>query len=172
MRREKNPLDLKQVFSIDLHANKNFFRLVAARFVFLIGIYGVQTFAQYYIRDVMQAPNPVKATGELMAALAVALVLCSVLGGWLTDRIGSRRVLVLASLLSAAGCFLLISARDLQTMTLYSSLLGAGIGFFLTSNWALASKLAPKGEAGKFLGPHQPGNCRRQRFKQIGRFRH
>ena len=152
IRREKNPLDLKQVFSIDFQANKNFFRLVAARFVFLIGIYGVQTFAQYYIRDVMQAPNPVKATGELMAALAVALVICSVLGGWLTDRIGSRRVLVLASLLSAAGCFLLISARDLQTMTLYSSLLGAGVGFFLTSNWALAAKLAPKGEAGKFLG--------------------
>ena len=152
LRREKISLDLKQVFSLDLHANRNFFRLVAARFVFLIGIYGVQTFAQYYIRDVMQAPNPVKATGELMAALAVALVLCSLLGGWLTDRIGSRRVLVLASLLAAAGCFLLISARDLQTMTLYSSLLGAGIGFFLTSNWALAAKLAPKGEAGKFLG--------------------
>ena len=152
VRREKNPLDIKQVFSIDLHANKNFFRLVEARFVFLIGIYGIQTFVQYYIRDVMQAPNPVKATGDLMAALAVALVLCSVLSGWLTDRIGSRRVLVAASLLSAAGCFLLISARDLPTMTLYSSLLGSGIGFFLTSNWALAAKLAPKGEAGKFLG--------------------
>jgi MFS family permease len=152
LRKEKNPLNLKQVFSIDFHGNKNFFRLVASRFVFLIGIYGVQTFAQYYIRDVMQAPNPVKATGDLMAALAVALVICSVLGGWLTDRFGSRRVLVLASLLSAAGCFLLITARDLQTMTTFSSLLGAGIGFYLTSNWALASRIAPKGEAGKFLG--------------------
>ena len=172
VRREKIPLDLKQVFSIDLHANKNFFRLVAARFVFLIGIYGVQTFAQYYIRDVMQAPNPVKATGELMAALAVALVLCSVLGGWLTDRIGSRRVLVLASLLSAAGCFLLISARDLQTMTLYSSLLGAGIGFFLTSNWALASQARTQGRSRQVPWAHQPGNRRRQRFEQVGRVRH
>jgi MFS family permease len=152
MRREKVSLNLKHVFSLDLHANRNFFQLVAARFVFLVGIYGVQTFAQYYIRDVMQAPNPVKATGELMAALAGALVLCSLLGGWLTDRVGARRVLVLASLLSAAGCFLLIFARDLASMTLYASLLGAGIGFFLPSNWALAAKLAPKGEAGRFLG--------------------
>jgi MFS family permease len=151
-KKEKNSFNLKQIFDIDFHGNKNFFRLVASRFVFLIGIYGVQTFAQYYIRDVMQAPNPVKATGNLMAVLAVALVICSVLGGWLTDRFGSRRVLVLASLLSAAGCFLLVTARDLQTMTLFSSLLGAGIGFFLTSNWAIASRLAPKGEAGKFLG--------------------
>ena len=146
---------------------------MAARFVFLIGIYGVQTFAQYYIRDVMQAPNPVKATGELMAALAVALVICSVLGGWLTDRIGSRRVLVLASLLSAAGCFLLISARDLPTMTLFGSLLGAGIGFFLTSNWALAGKLVrTQGRSRQVPWAHQSGNRGRQRFKRIGRFRH
>ena len=152
MRREKNPLDLKQVFSIDLHANKNFFRLVAARFVFLIGIYGVQTFAQYYIRDVMQAPNPVKATGELMAALAVALVLCSVLGGWLTDRFGSRRVLVLASLLSAAGCFLLITARDLQTMTLYSSLLGAGSDSFSPPTGRLPANSHPRARQASSLG--------------------
>jgi MFS family permease len=152
LKKNNNRFNLKQVFTVDFHGNKNFFRLVASRFVFLLGIYGIQTFIQYYIRDVMQAPNPVKATGDLMAALAVALVACSLLGGWLTDRIGSRRVLVLASLLSAAGCFLLITARDLQAMTLFSSLLGAGIGFYLTSNWALASRLAPKGEAGKFLG--------------------
>ena len=36
----------------------------------------------------MQAANPVKATGDLMAALAVALVACALLGGWLTDRFG------------------------------------------------------------------------------------
>ena len=168
VKNEKNQFNLKQAFSIDFQGNKNFFRLVASRFVFLVGIYGVQTFAQYYIRDVMQAPNPVKATGDLMAALAVALVACSVLGGWLTDRFGSRRVLVLASLLSAAGCFLLITARDLQTMTLFSSLLGAGIGFYLTSNWALASRLAPRGEAGKFLGLTNLATAGASAFSKLG----
>ena len=168
LRKEKNPLNLKQIFTIDFHGNKNYFRLIASRFVFLIGIYGVQTFAQYYIRDVMQVPNPVKATGDLMAALAVALVTCSVLGGWLTDRFGSRRVLVLASLLSAAGCFLLITARDLQTLTLFGSVLGAGIGFYLTSNWALASRLAPKEEAGKFLGLTNLATAGASAFSKLG----
>jgi MFS family permease len=151
-KKNNNHLNLKQVFSINFHSNRNFFRLVASRFVFLLGIYGIQTFIQYYIRDVMQAPNPVKATGDLMAALAVGLVLCALLGGWLSDKFGSRTVIFLASLISAAGCFLLISARDLQTLTLFGSVLGAGIGFYLTSNWALATRLAPKEEAGKFLG--------------------
>jgi hypothetical protein len=37
---------------------------------------------------------------------------------------------------------------------LYSSgiIVGAGIGLFLTSNWALANRLAPLGQSGKFLG--------------------
>jgi Na+/melibiose symporter-like transporter len=168
VRKEKNPLNLNQIFSVDFYGNKNYFRLIASRFVFLIGIYGVQTFAQYYIRDVMQAPNPIKATGDLMAALAVALVICSVLGGWLTDRFGSRRVLVLASLLSSAGCFLLITARDLQTLTMFGSVLGAGIGFYLTANWALASRLAPKAEAGKFLGLTNLATAGASAFSKLG----
>jgi len=147
-----NHLSLKEIFRVDFSGNRNYFRLIASRFIFLIGIYGVQTFAQYYIKDVMQAPNPVKATGDLMAALALALVACTVIGGWLTDRFGAKKVIGMASVIAAAGSFLLLLARDLPSMTLYASVLGAGIGFYLTSNWALASRLAPKAEAGKFLG--------------------
>ena len=148
----KNGINLKEIFKVDFSGNRNYFRLIASRFIFLVGIYGVQSFAQYYIKDVMQAPNPVKATGDLMAALALALVACTVIGGWLSDRIGTRKVITLASIIAAVGCFLLLLAKDVASMTLYASVLGAGIGLYLTSNWALASRLAPKAEAGKFLG--------------------
>ena len=150
--RDRNHVVVASVFRVDLRANRDFFWLIGSRLIFLFGVYGVQTFAQYFIRDVMRAPNPVKATGDLMAALALALVACSVLGGWLTDRFGARRVLLIASILSAAGCFLLAGARDLAALTMYAGVLGAGIGFYLTANWALASRLAPRAEAGKFLG--------------------
>lgn len=152
LKKNENRISFREIFNIDLAGNRNYFRLIGSRFVFLIGIYGVQTFAQYFIRDVMRPENPIQATGDLMAALAVALVLCSLIGGWLSDRIGARRVVVLASVIAAAGSFLLIFAADLASMTLYAGVLGAGIGFYLTSNWALASRLAPKAEAGKFLG--------------------
>jgi MFS family permease len=147
-----NRVGIRGVFHLDVRGHTSFFWLIASRFVFLFGVYGVQTFAQYFIRDVMRAPNPVKATGDLMAALALALVACAVLGGWLTDRVGARRVLVLASGLCALGSFLLAGVQDLATLTLYAGVLGAGIGFYLTSNWALASRLAPSQQAGKFLG--------------------
>jgi len=150
--RNGNKIKLKQIFKIDLKANTSYFWLIGSRFLFLVGIYGVQTFAQYYIRDVMQAANPVKATGDLMASLAIALVICSLIGGWLTDKIGARIVIYIASLISAIGAFLLVIAKDIPSLTSFAGILGAGIGLYLSSNWALASRLAPKKEAGKFLG--------------------
>jgi MFS family permease len=150
--RNGNKIHLKQVFKIDLKANNSYLWLIVSRFLFLVGIYGIQTFAQYYIRDVMQVANPVKATGDLMASLAIALVICSLIGGWLTDKIGARLVIYVASLISAIGAFLVVAAKDIPSLTFFAGILGAGIGLYLSSNWALASRLAPKEEAGKFLG--------------------
>jgi MFS family permease len=40
----------------------------------------------------------------------------------------------------------------MRGLMLVGSILGAGIGLFLTSNWALANSLAPEAETGKYLG--------------------
>jgi MFS family permease len=135
-----------------LRANPSYWWLIAQRGVFLLGIYGLQAFAQYYLRDVLGAANPVKTTGDLLAALTAALVILALLGGWLADRFGAKRILYVASWLSSAGFILLWLARTPSMLILYGSLLGAGIGLFLTSSWALANKLAPAGESGKYLG--------------------
>ena len=46
----------------------------------------------------------------------------------------------------------MLFATDMHGLTIFGSMLGAGIGLFLTSNWALANSLAPEGQAGKYLG--------------------
>jgi len=135
-----------------LRANPSYWWLIAQRGVFLLGIYGLQAFAQYYLRDVLGVANPVKTTGDLLAALTAALIVLALAGGWLADRFGAKRILYAASLLSSAGFILLWLARTPTMLVLYGSLLGAGIGLFLTSSWALANKLAPAGESGKYLG--------------------
>ena len=126
--------------------------LLASRFLFLFGIYGVQGFIQYYIRDVMQVENPVKLTANLLAIIIIALMVFALGGGLLGDRIGHKRVLYLASGLGAVGSLLLIGARTPTTLLVYGSVLGAGLGLFLTSNWAIANILAPSEQAGKYLG--------------------
>jgi MFS family permease len=126
--------------------------LIASRFIFLLGIYDIQVFAQYYIRDVIKAPNPVALTGNLLAAITLALIAFALGGGWLGDRFGHKVVLYFASGIGALGCLLLLAARTPERLLLFGAVLGVGIGLFLTSNWALANTHAPVGSAGRYLG--------------------
>jgi MFS family permease len=139
-------------FRINFRENTSYWWLIAERALFLLGIFGVQAFAQYYLQDVMRVPDPPKQTGDLLAALTVALVILVLIGGWLTDKYGAKRVLYIATFVAAIGIFFMMFATDMRGVTIFGVVLGSGIGLFLTSNWALANGLAPEAEAGKYLG--------------------
>jgi MFS family permease len=140
------------IFRIDFRANASYWWLIAERGLFLLGVYGVQAFAQYYLQDVLRVPDPPKQTGDLLAAIAIGLVILVLIGGWLTDKFGAKKVLYAASIITTIGMSLMFLARDMTTLTIFASIVGGGIGLFLTSNWALANALAPSDQAGKFLG--------------------
>ena len=136
----------------EIHASRSYWWLIASRFAFLLGIYDIQVFAQYYVRDVVATPNPVQVTGDLLAVITLGLMAFAMIGGWMGDRLGHTKILVLAGLVSGVGCLLLYFGRTPSTLLIFGSVLGAGIGLFMTSNWALANELAPNDAAGKFLG--------------------
>lgn len=139
-------------FKINFHENSSYWWLIVERALFLLGIYGVQAFAQYYLQDVLRVPDPPKQTGDLLAVLTVSLIVLVLIGGWLTDKYGPKKILYVATFIAAAGIFLMVFATDMRGVLIFGSILGAGIGLFLTSNWALANTLAPEAEAGKYLG--------------------
>ena len=143
---------LESVKPNSIKTNSAYWWLIAERALFLLGIYGVQAFAQYYLQDVLRVPDPPKQTGDLLAAITIGLVILVLIGGWLTDKFGAKKVLYAATILTTIGMALMLLARDMTLLTVFGSLVGGGIGLFLTSNWALANALAPSGEEGKFLG--------------------
>lgn len=139
-------------FRINFRENSSYWWLIVERMFFLLGIYGIQTFAQYYLQDVLRVPDPPQQTGDLLAALTITMVILVLFAGWLTDKYGAKRILVIGTCIAAAGMLLMLLAIDMRGLTIFGSVLGAGIGLFLTSNWALANSLAPQEEAGKYLG--------------------
>jgi MFS family permease len=104
------------------------------------------------LQDVLRVPDPPRQTGDLLAALTVSMVILILASGWMTDKYGARRILTLGTLISAGGMLLMLFAADMRGLIIFGSVLGAGLGLFLTSNWALANSLAPQAEAGKYLG--------------------
>ncbi|MBN1667113.1 MAG: MFS transporter, partial [Anaerolineales bacterium] len=119
-----------------LRRNQNYLWLISSRLLFLLGIYDIQVFAQYYVRDVIPTENPVQLTGDLLAAITLALIATALAGGWLGDRFGHRKVQYAASAIGALGCTLLLLARTPATLLGYGAVLGVGIGLFITANWA------------------------------------
>jgi MFS family permease len=126
--------------------------LIAQRGLFLLGVYGLQAFGQYYLRDVLQVSNPPQQAGKLLAAIGIGTILFVLAGGWLSDRFGAKRLLYVASGLAASGMLLMVLTSEMRGLYLVGSIVGAGIGLFMTSNWALANRLAPSARAGRFLG--------------------
>lgn len=143
---------LRLALHTDLKANSAYWRLIWGRFLFLLGVYGIQAFAQYYVRDTLHPENPLQLTGDLLATIVLSIIAFSILTGYLCDRIGRKPLHVAAAILVAIGSVLMLQARAATEVLVYGSIIGAGIGVFITANWALANDLAPQGQAGKFLG--------------------
>jgi len=157
---EKRAKPLSQTFAqkvrdtlrIDARRYPDYLWLIASRFLILLGIYAVQGFAQYFISDVLKAINPAQVTGNLMFSIGIALMALVFPAGYLSDRIGRKRLNAFAGLLGAVGIFLLLFATDYTRLMIFGAIIGAATGIFLSVNWALATDLIPKGEAGKYLG--------------------
>ena len=151
---KEEPLVEKQAFAqkvrdtlrIDARRYPDYVWLIASRFLILLGIYAVQGFAQYFIRDVLKATNPAQVTGNLMFSIGIALMALVFPAGYLSDRIGRKRLNAFAGLLGALGIFLLLFATDYTRLMIFGAVIGAATGIFLSVNWALATDLIPKGE--------------------------
>lgn len=143
---------IRSSLKVDTRAHPVYWRLIVARLAFLVGVYGIQAFAQYFIRDTLQVDDPIKLTNDVLAAIVLALIGFAVIAGYLCDRFGRKPMHILAAILVCAGSILMAFADTPIMVVAYGSIVGAGVGTFLSANWALANDLAPRAEAGKYLG--------------------
>jgi MFS family permease len=136
----------------DARQHMSFIWWVINRLLFLAAVGSIQGFALYFLRDVMHDPKPATTTSILMAAVAVFLMLSAVIGGYISDRVGKKRLVAIAAVIAAIGAVLLLFARSLPLLIVSGAIIGIGTGLFFAANWALGTKLVPPAEAGKYLG--------------------
>jgi MFS family permease len=136
----------------DARQHMSFIWWVINRLLFLAAVGSIQGFALYFLRDVMHDPKPATTTSILMAAVAVFLMLSAVVGGYISDRVGKKRLVAIAAVIAAIGAVLLLFARSLPLLIVSGAIIGIGTGLFFAANWALGTKLVPPAEAGKYLG--------------------
>lgn len=142
----------KDTFNFKMNGNRSYWSLIFSRFLYLVGIYGFQSFAQYYIRDKFPQQDPIAYTQIVMGTFVVVLIIFSLLAGALGDKYGRKRIHILSGIIGAVGAVLLIFAATPTQLILYGSVMGVGLGIFMSTNWAMANQMASGADAGKYMG--------------------
>ena len=143
---------IKETFNFKVVGDKNYWQLILSRFLYLVGIYGFQSFAQYFIRDKFPEQDPIIFTQFVMGTFVIVLIIFSLLAGSLSDRFGRKKLQILSSIIGSIGAVLLIFAHTPAQLLIFGAFMGVGLGIFLSVNWAIANDMAPKEDAAKYMG--------------------
>ena len=136
----------------EVREHNSFIWWVINRLMFLAAIGSVQGFAQYYLTDVVGVENAATMTSVLLAVVAAFLLPAALGGGYLSDRLGRKRLVGLAGLIAGAGTLPLLVARSMPLVLVCGAVIGLGTGLFMATSWALGTDLVPKRKAGLYLG--------------------
>jgi MFS family permease len=147
-------ISLRQIFRLDLARQSAFVRLLMARFLFLLGIYGTGRFLLFFVADRLELSQEQAAqeAGTLLAGLALITILASPLTGWLADRIGRAPLMIAGSIFGAASALLLVWADSTTQILIFGGLMSLGSAAFAAGSWALLADLVPKDQPARFFG--------------------
>ncbi|MGD9115979.1 MAG: MFS transporter [Dehalococcoidia bacterium] len=142
-----------QSFKIRVKAHRDFIWFLVSRLFTMMAFTTIQAFALYFLMDVVGVPDPTATTFRFLTVAAAGMLIVVYPAGRLSDRVGRRPVAFSAGLLGALATGLIfLSQQNLTLIMLCSGLVGVAFGAFMSSNWALATDLVPKGEEARYLG--------------------
>jgi len=143
---------LRKSFRIDVKANPDFIRFVLSRLFFIIPLTAFQAFGLYFFRDYLGVANPAAVMGNFTLVSSLCMIGMVYPAGFLSDRFGRKPIALTSGLIAALGIGLLFFFRSYEFILIAAILMGIGFGGLWASNWALATDVVPKDEAGKYIG--------------------
>jgi len=144
---------LYKSFRINIKANRDFIWFLVSRLLILMAFTTLQSFALYFLRDVVGIDNPALGMANFSIAAVVGMLITVYPAGRLSDRVGRRPIAVTSALLGAIGIALIfLFQHDYTLIILSAGLIGISFGAFMSTNWAMATDLVLKGEEARYLG--------------------
>lgn len=138
-----------RAFGFSPRRNSDFSWVVITRMLVMMGVYIVQNFLQLYMRDVAHAPSPALAASEFLIVLTVTATLSTCVAGWLSDRVGRKRMVYLAGTFMAivGAAFVLapylLPGHILTLALVAAAVFGLGYGAYVSVDWALVADVLP-----------------------------
>jgi Na+/melibiose symporter-like transporter len=131
-------------------SEKPILNLLVANFLWESTIAGVRPFLMLYFLYVLGVGTDRGAL--LLGLVGLTYVSAGLLGGFLADRLGRRRMMAWGLAIYLAGCLLGFFVRDVRLAAVLLPLFGFGGSIVLTLPYALLMGLMPPGKEGHFTG--------------------
>ncbi len=114
----------------------------------------LSTFAVYFLqaRLNLERQAAAKPAAQLLMFIGIAILIFALSGGWLADRFGRKRMVLISGLTATLGTIVVLLLPNLSLIYVGGAILGAALGLFYTANWALGTSLVPREQAGRYLG--------------------
>jgi len=115
---------LYRSFKIDVKANRDFVWFLVSRLLILMAFTTLQTFALYFLKDVVGVDNPATAMAQFSIVVVACMLAVVYPAGRLSDRLGRRPIVVASGLLGALGIALIfLFQHNFTAITLSLSLI-------------------------------------------------
>lgn len=120
------------------------------RALVMLGFYSVLPFINYYLGDAVRVPDVDMAAAELIGIILIASSISGIYGGYLSDRIGRKKVVFLSNGMIAVMVLAFIFTRSFMSVLIVGTVFGLGFGAYTSVDWALGTDVLPdKKHAGK-----------------------
>jgi MFS family permease len=141
----------------DARRQSSFTWWIVNRLMFLAAVTSLQGSVFYFVMYAftLNEKDSSVLTGNLTTVIGIFILLTALISGWLSDRIGRKRLVGISGVIAAVGNFLLLSTIWIPNLTMVyisGTIIGLATGLFMTANWALGTDLVPASEAGRYLG--------------------
>ena len=136
-------IGILRIFDFNPRRDPDFAWVLLTRLVMTLGIYTVQDFLQFYMRDAVRVPHPEMQTTNFIIILSVTSLVSALAAGWLSDRFGRKRMVYFSGGFMATVGLIFIITHSLPIILAAGAIFGLGYGAYISVDWALVADVLP-----------------------------
>ncbi|MFL5626913.1 MAG: MFS transporter, partial [Ktedonobacteraceae bacterium] len=136
-------IGILRLFDFNPRRDPDFAWVLLTRMVMMMGIYTVQDFLQFYMRDAVKVSHPEQQTTNFIIILSLTSLVSALAAGWLSDRFGRKRIVYISGTFMALVGLIFIVTQSLPIVLAAGAIFGLGYGAYVSVDWALVADVLP-----------------------------
>ncbi len=136
-------IGILRLFDFNPRRDPDFAWVFLTRLVMMLGIYLVEDFLQFYMRDAVRVAHPEQQTTNFIIILSFTSLISAFGVGWLSDRFGRKRMVYVSGGFMALVGLIFIITQSLPIVLAAGAIFGLGYGAYISVDWALVADVLP-----------------------------